>query len=185
MCEELGASFRPENFKPNFLSLKDNTIFIIFDICHMVKLIRNNLAKREAFFDSEGGTIEWKYFKEINNIQNEEGLHAGNKITNKHIYFHNEIMRVYLAVQVLSNSVADSMMFFKSSPQYGSRFKNCDATVKFVKIINNLFDIFNSKSNFAFGFKKAISKQNFDTIIDVISRNAMFLLEDFVFMKMV
>jgi len=52
-------------------------------------------------------------------------------------------MKVKLATQLLSRSVAESLIFCKDKLNLED-FKNCDATVNFVKIMNDAFDILNS-----------------------------------------
>lgn len=66
-----------------------------------MKLIRNLLGDRDMQ-NSSGGVIKWEYFKKLNSLQNEEGLHLANKLTNKHIEFKNHKMKVAVAAQTLS-----------------------------------------------------------------------------------
>lgn len=64
-----------------------------------------------------------------------------------------------LAAQTLSASVADSLEFLQKDLKL-ENFKNCNGTVRFIRIINHLFDILNSKNPFAKGYKSALRKQN-------------------------
>lgn len=70
----------------------------------MLKLFRNTLAAKGSL-KSASGLVEWKYIAMLNNLQNLSGMRVA-KITDKHINFQNEKMRVDLAVQALSRSVA-------------------------------------------------------------------------------
>lgn len=54
-------------------------------------------------------------------------------------------MKVKLAAQLLNQSVADALTFYKDTLQLET-YKGSAATIKFLKKINDLFDIFNSKS---------------------------------------
>lgn len=46
MCETLGANFHPEHLKP-FIQhpVTKEKIYLFFDSCHILKLVRNALAK--------------------------------------------------------------------------------------------------------------------------------------------
>lgn len=65
-------------------------------------------------------------------------------------------MSVKLAAETLSNSIADAMEFLQ---QECTDFKDVGATVKFIRMINDIFDIMNStKSQNATAFKRNILK---------------------------
>lgn len=61
-----------------------------------------------------------------------------------HVSYANQKMKVKLAAQVLSESVADALIYCQRNSV--PNFTSCDATVKFIKIFNKLFDILNSQS---------------------------------------
>lgn len=69
-------------------------------------------------------------------------------------------MKVRLAAQLFSNSVADSMTVLKNMNI--SLFKDSIATIRFINLFNDLFDIMNSKSLKSSHFKKPLqySKEN-------------------------
>lgn len=52
-------------------------------------------------------------------------------------------MKVKLAVQLLSRSAADALKFCKENLKLWN-FQDCDATIKFIIIMNDAFDILNS-----------------------------------------
>ena len=59
MISQLGASLDVENFKtffPHPLD-QDKKVFIMLDICHMIKLVRNTLGKGLILVDKDGGKI--------------------------------------------------------------------------------------------------------------------------------
>ena len=61
--ELLGADFHDPNNLEVTLSLKnilDIPILVIFDVCHLIKLLRNSYGDLQEFI-SEGKTISWKY----------------------------------------------------------------------------------------------------------------------------
>lgn len=77
-------------------------------------------------------------------------------------------MKVKLAVQVFSESVADATEFCKNELDLVG-FRNSDATIDFIRKINNLFDIMNSRNMNAYTYKKPLFNGNF-------SRHKLFLL---------
>ena len=68
-------------------------------------------------------------------------------------------MKVKLAAQVFSSSVADALEFLRVDCDHFSQRENA-ATVTFVRNIDRLFDILNSHSPFAVGFKAALHCDN-------------------------
>lgn len=59
--------------------------------------------------------IRWEYFTKLHSIQVNEGLHLSNKL--RHIEYHKQKMKVKLAVQIFSSSVADALDICKSDLQ--------------------------------------------------------------------
>lgn len=69
-------------------------------------------------------------------------------------------MKVRLSTQVFSKSGADALDMAETINLLG--FVGCNATAHFMRIINNSFDICNSRFPFARGCKSAITSSNFD-----------------------
>ena len=61
-----------------------------------------------------------------------------------------------IIAQTLSSSVADAIQFLEES----GNFKGAGATVKFIRIVDRLFDLLNSRNPFAKGFKAPMSVSN-------------------------
>lgn len=85
-------------------------VCIFLDPCHVIKLIRNSFEKKRVFFDKDGKKIRWQLLINLNKLQTKEGLRFGNKLTSRHLYFRNQIMKVKLATQLLSKSVANALL---------------------------------------------------------------------------
>ena len=45
-----------------------NPIHIMWDICHMLKLVRNTLASKGILHDAQGRAIEWRYIRMLHEI---------------------------------------------------------------------------------------------------------------------
>lgn len=165
-CEALGASFDLQNLQPFIINPKNNSkIAIVLDPPHMLKLIRNCLAAKGNLKDDHNNVISWSYFEKL--VLQKSNL-ASHKMTRKHINFQSNKMNVKLAAQTFSLSVAKSMeALFRSNDL---NFRNAVGTIVFVKNINKIFDIFNSKhldSNNL--FKRGLNVDNSDKIFEFLN----------------
>lgn len=159
MCTLMGADLKINSpgFKP-YISFKGQRICIFFDACHMVKLARNKLSMKEILLDDDGKEIKWKHFEDLVQMS-DRGFTFAHRMTRSHIEWKNKRMKVDLAVQTLSESTASAMEFMKRKgfPE----FLDAEPTIKFARIWNKLFDIFNTKktenSNL---FKRALTSGN-------------------------
>ena len=68
-------------------------------------------------------------------------------------------MKVALAAQTHSASVADAIEFCNKYLQL-REFEGSEATVKFIRSINRIFDFLNSRNPFASRFKAPLRKSN-------------------------
>ena len=105
MCGLLGESLRHDCPKAIRTSFKDPStgkeIFIMFDACHMLKLVRN-LLHASRCLKSPDGVVCWKYIAMLHDLQEQDGLRLANRLTRNHIEFENCKMRVSTAAQTLS-----------------------------------------------------------------------------------
>lgn len=147
MCNVLGANLNyGKDFKTYFLHpVTKQPVYIFFDACHMVKLIRNCFGSFKILTDKSGHQIEWNYLEKLGKLQEDSGLHAATKLRKKHLEWVNEKMKVSLAVQTLSKSVAEALDFLNKDLNM-TDFQGSEATAYFCRLINNLFDVFNSRN---------------------------------------
>jgi len=131
-------------------------INVCLDAVHMIKLIRNCLGKRGCIiWDEDGKKIEWRYINALHDHQTEEGLHFANKLSAQHIQFWKKKMKVKLAAQTLSQSVANSIEYLDKK-RHMEEFKGSEATVKFIRmVLIYIFFVYYSL-NFHFKGKSAI-----------------------------
>ena len=134
-------------------------VFFIFDACHLLKNFRNLFADCKIIFDSAGEKIEWRFVEALHALQLTDNLYLANKLTSRHIDFINNKMNVKLAAQTLSSSVADAIDFCRDDLKL-RQFADSQATVKFIRTIDKLFDYCNSSSCVAKGFKTPIFNRN-------------------------
>ncbi|EFN70574.1 THAP domain-containing protein 9, partial [Camponotus floridanus] len=84
-------------------------VHIFLDACHMLKLLRNTLGDYKCIVNSKGQMIKWDHIVALHELQQNEGLHLGNKLRQQHIQYHKKKMNVRFAAQVCSASVANAL----------------------------------------------------------------------------
>jgi hypothetical protein len=178
MATNLGASFEDtSNLITSFPNPQSQeNIFFYLDACHMLKLIRNCLASQGKLTHGDGNEILWIFFENLVNLQNIEGLHAATKLRKRHLQWAREKMKVKIAAQTFSNSVADAFLFLCLDLQHED-FLGATGTATFCKIFNNLFDILNSR-NWASKtkYRKPLSMSNHTEIIDYLKYCKNYIL---------
>ena len=172
-CRLLGCSYQPPTHIQSFFISPSNglKIYIILDACHMIKLVRNLLGDYKILsYDNK--LIKWEFIEKLYNYQSKCNIKLSNKLTKKHIYYKDNIMKVKLAVQVLSNSVAKSLELLTNF----NDFYDVQPTVDFLIIINNIFDILNSRRLYDRNYKSALNLGNLDNIINYLYYAKSYLL---------
>jgi len=161
MMTHLGARIDPFDPKTDFFpsSFPDEPISLIWDACHMLKLVRNTLGDLQILKNKEGAEIKWEYFELLEKFQKSEGLHAANKIRQAHIQWEKQKMKVSLAAQTLSNSVADALRFCRTELALPD-FQGSEATEDFIRVFNDLFDVMNSRNVFGRNLKAPMTLIN-------------------------
>ena len=129
----------------------------------MLKLVRNVLGDTRKLENGNGDWIMWDFFVKLHDLQEYEGMHLSNKLRRAHVYFLKQKMKVRLAAQLFSKSIAHSLRICKDDLKLSS-FVNCGATIEFIEIINDLFDILNSRNLKNYGFKRALNSENKEEI---------------------
>ncbi|KAL4126963.1 hypothetical protein QTP88_011161 [Uroleucon formosanum] len=160
MVKILGCGLYADNFNTSFkVDGVANTISIIPDPAHMVKLIRNAFGEKRQFIDMDGGVIDFEYINKLLILQEDEGCHLANKLKKQHVFYSRQKMKVKLATQLLSRSVSEALTFCRDKLELPA-FKDSGPTIKFIKYFNDAFDIVNSRSINQYGKSKAICKKN-------------------------
>lgn len=97
MAEELGARVKNiSDIKPYFLHPCDkyHKIYVIFDACHMIKLVRNNWASLKIIVNGKKEIIDWGYVDMLHQLQQKEGLKFANKLGRQHMQWQQQKMKV-------------------------------------------------------------------------------------------
>ena len=170
----LGANIDIEDFRPSFPHPStDDTIHIIFDPCHMVKLVRNLFGDYGVLVDPQGKKILWEYLVRLNEIQKVEGLHVANRLRNAHIEFKTQKMNVRLAAQAMSRSVATALDFLRIRGV--TQFAGSEATADFLRHVDQLFDRLNASNPRGVGLKAPINLMNLEDTKQILSHSVDYL----------
>lgn len=172
MAKLLGCNFNIKTLNTKFIAQTTNNVdvevAVFLDPAHMVKLVRNAFGEKKLFKDCDGNIINFNFIERLFILQEEEGAHLANKLRKQHIFFHKQKMKVKLATQLLSQSVADALKCCKNILCI-EEFSEVDATIKFIEIFNAGFDILNSRSSNCIGNKKAVCEENIKQISEFTS----------------
>lgn len=162
-----------EEFRPYIDNpISQEPIYVILDPCHMEKCIRNRWATCKVFYDSNGNRIEWRYIEALYEYSWKNDFRP-HKLTEKHIQWKRNSMNVSLAVQTFSEAVASSIEFLQS--QNVPEFQGAAATIDFIRRMNTLFDVFNSRHSSHHNiFKQRMSIQNKRVIYDLFNDSIQF-----------
>lgn len=119
-------------------------IYFMYDVPHLLKSIRNNLKKHDIFFN--GGIAKWVHLVQLYDAEQSMQVKSVPKLTRRHVQLPAfSSMRVNLAAQVFSHSVASSLSLYVN---LGSNkiSSNATQTAQFLSAMDRIFDIFNSSS---------------------------------------
>lgn len=176
MAKVLGCNLEPnDDMKTTFdHPVTKKPVAIFLDACHMIKLVRNCLQAYGNIVDGNGDVISWSHFENLHKLQNTEHFHLANKLRKHHVNFHNQKMKVKLATQLLSNSVATSLDFCRETLKIAD-FKKSSATAEFTRIFNDLFDVFNSRNLKQLGHKQPLNTKNKTLVMELLTKAERYI----------
>lgn len=173
----LGCSFStPSNIKTTFKHPdSDKKVAVFLDPCHMIKLVRNTFESKKIIFNPDGKLIKWQLIVNLNRLQKSAGLNFANKLSNRHIAFRNEVMKVKLATQLLSRSIARALELCDQL-SLAPNITNTEPTVEFINIFNDLFDVLNSRASGEYGYKRPLCSQNQANVLHFLEQAKSYIL---------
>lgn len=185
--EMLGCNLNPENIEAKFkfthqISTSSGVgvtstqqdcmdVFCILDPCHLLKLTRNAFA--EVSISSPTGSIDFNFIVKLHLLQEKEDLKLANALTGSHVIFKQKKMNVRLAAQTISSSVADAIDFLRLSGN--AEFQGSEATTEFIRIFDRIFDVMNSRTLFAKGYKSPLFLHNIHYWKQIFSETAIYI----------
>ncbi|KZS06543.1 Uncharacterized protein APZ42_029972 [Daphnia magna] len=147
----------------------DTDIYFLRDAPHLFKCIRNHIFNHKDV-QASGKTINsdlLNLFKH-DTVRCSTGLSVVTKLKPVHLNPNSfQKMSVKLAVQVLSNSVADGLKRYRldKNANLANQFKNCEPLENLVRLLNDSFDVMNSRRPIY-----AIRKGNWNERREVLSK---------------
>lgn len=171
----LGADFKSNKYFIPRPGCPSERIHIIFDPPHMLKLLRKYFAHHQLYY--KGEKLKWNLLELLVKKQDNDNFELGNKLSRIHINFKDAPMKVSLAAETLSNSVADALEQL-CEDQY-EEFIGCEATVKFIRLCNNIFDIMNYGQGKPSDdhFKKPLCAENIEKFRELFQEFEEFVAE--------
>ncbi|VEN56934.1 unnamed protein product [Callosobruchus maculatus] len=132
--------------------------------------------RKQNLEDPDGKQISWSYIDKLVDLQYEEQLHLATKVKMRHLHWTKEKMKVRLATQILSKSVSDALNYLCTDLKHHA-FRDAEPTANFIKLFNDLFDIFNSKNRLAkYKYKRPLSQHNKAETYDYLERIRSYIL---------
>lgn len=175
MCKLFGANidiFSPQ-FNPCFIAKNGDKIHIMLDTPHMEKLVRGALGQLKVFYTPANEKIEWKHYEELVKYD-KRGFGLTHKLNQNHINYTQRKMKVNLAVELFSESTAESLEFLMNEGYID--FQNAASTIFWTRLMNKLFETLNSKTDqHDDKFKAAICPETKDDVFAFFDQATNFI----------
>lgn len=102
-------------------------------------------------------------------------MHVGTKIRQRHLNYYKEKMKVRLATQIFSISVADAIKYCREKLNL-YEFHNSQSTKRFIIKLNNIFDFLNTRNFLSKGvYNKPLKLINEQNIRKFITESIQYL----------
>lgn len=151
------AVYTPDKPTITFPDKPCRSYYVIYDPPHLLKnacnmLIRPDKAKsdnsrfKKTYFPGFNQShASWDYVTRLFELDRQRSVRLAPKLRKKHVYrlISGSKMKVKLATQVLSNTVSSALDLMVST---GVIDASASATSSYLKLFNDIFDVFNSSS---------------------------------------
>ena len=145
----------------------------------MIKLLRNLLGDYKVLHTDNNGNherIEWQYLEQLCSLQEDLGFSLANKLKRKHVLYKKHKMSVSLAAETFSASVADAFDFLQVNMAIED-FAGSKPTSYFIRKVDEVFDLLNSRNPFAKGHKAPVSLGNLPAFLKKCDLITKYLFE--------
>lgn len=154
-AEMLGVKFNEGKtyfYSPTYPEQK---IYIVLDPSHMLKLVRKHFSSGKIYHQDQ--LVDWNLLKMLAEKQSSDNFNLGNKLTMKHIEWHQKPMNVRMAAETISSSVADALSQLHDDGY--AKFSDSRTTSEFLRKFDAAFDILNfgTHTNLNGKFKKKLN----------------------------
>lgn len=174
-AESLGARFDLDQPYFNSPTYPQQKIYIIFDAPHMIKLVRKHFSKNYIYHNNQ--LVDWNLLEALVQKQSLDNFNLCNKLKKLHIEWHQKPMNVRLAVETISNSVANSLEQLRKDGY--EQYKNSATTVEFLRYFNDGFDVLNfgDDKQSDSRYKKPLNNETADHIFQFAEKFKQFIVE--------
>ncbi|NXS44223.1 THAP9 transposase, partial [Balaeniceps rex] len=168
----LGIRIDPERIQCTFQHPPGSahSIMYFFDICHALQLIRNALQwfqKIEWLSD----TVRWQHVVELAALREQRVLEPCSPKSGRPRSYH---LKVNLATLLFSEDVADALEHLQKLGL--ASFQNCSGTVKFVRLMSCLCDVFQGRGSYRRGLKGPLLAGNYTKISHLFNEAKSFFI---------
>ncbi|KAM8808196.1 DNA transposase THAP9 [Eudromia elegans] len=148
-------------------------ITFFFDMCHVLQLIRNAL---QCLWKIQwlGEAAEWQHVVDLAALQEKRVLEVCNSSSGCSGKEQRCYLKVNLATQLFSEGVADALEHLQNLGL--PSFQNCSGTIKFVRLMSHLCNVFQGRSPSGRGQKGPLLAGNYSKISHLFSEARSFLL---------
>jgi hypothetical protein len=146
--------------------------FALFDFPHLIKSMRNTVLDNEQLITSDG-IVSWRVIEEFYYLDKGFATRMATKLNDIHIHPNSfQKMRVSYATQICSNTVASGIETLHRLKRFSpDNAAKAIPTALFLRKMNNIFDIMNSRKFDSSPYKKPLSEENkfaFEYIDEII-----------------
>lgn len=171
MCRLLGANL--DEFNP-FFWFQNMRIAVMLDFSHAEKLVRGTLGAYGVIRDGDNGEVNWEYFKRLVQFKDKRHFAFHHKLTQAHINYDKNPMKVKLAVETFSDSTANAMEFLHDEGY--PEFAGAKPSIRFSRMFNRLWDVCNSTDDTKENpLKNPMSPKNIDQIFQLFDEATQYI----------
>ncbi|XP_064366430.1 DNA transposase THAP9 isoform X2 [Dromaius novaehollandiae] len=163
IARALGIRIDPDKIQCTFQHPPGSAhcIAYFFDACHALQLIRNALqCFQKIQWLSEAA--QWQHVVELAALQEKRVLELCSPRSGCPGSEERRYLKVNLATQLFSEGAADALEHLQKLGL--ASFQNCGGTIKFVRLMSRLCDVFHGKSPYGRGLKGPLLAGNYSKI---------------------
>ncbi|NXK11743.1 THAP9 transposase, partial [Herpetotheres cachinnans] len=169
----LGIRIDPERIRCTFQHPpgSGHSITYFFDVCHALQLVRNALQcfqKIEWLSD----TVWWQHVVELAALREQRVLEPCSPKSGRPGSKESYHLKVNLATLLFSEGVADALEHLQKLGL--ASFQNCSGTVKFVRLMSRLCDVFHGRGPYRRGLNGPLLAGNYTKISHLFNEAKSF-----------
>ncbi|XP_057281252.1 DNA transposase THAP9 [Pezoporus wallicus] len=171
----LGIRMDPERIQCTFQHPPGSahSITYFFDVCHALQLIRNALQCFQKI-EWPGDTVRWQHVVELAALREQRILELCSSKSGRSGSKGSYYLKVNLATPLFSEGVADALEHLQKLGL--ASFQNCSGTVKFVRLMSHLCDVFHGRGPYRMGLMGPLLVGNHTKITHVFNEAKSFFI---------